>query len=64
TVTAPKTERHETGYYANTKAGITNVGIKLSRAIPISEKFSIPVQASLIANPLQNKFYIVFGITI
>jgi hypothetical protein len=64
TVTVPKTERHETGYYANTKAGFTNVGIKVSRVIPITEKFLIALQTSLIANPLQNKFYIVFGITL
>jgi hypothetical protein len=64
TVTTPKTDRHEMGYYSNTKAGITNVGIKLSREIPVTEKFSIPVQASLIANPMQKKVYIVFGITI
>lgn len=53
-----------TCYYGNTKAGITNVGIKLSKAIPVTEKFSIPVQVSLIANPLQNRFYLVFGFSI
>jgi hypothetical protein len=63
TVTNPNTSRHETGYYANTKAGFTNIGIKVARAIPVTEKYSIPIQASLIANPLQNKFYIVFGIS-
>jgi hypothetical protein len=63
TVTSPNTSRHETGYYANTKAGVTNIGIKVARAIPVTEKYSIPIQASLIANPLQNKFYIVFGIS-
>jgi hypothetical protein len=63
TVTSPNNSRHETGYYANTKAGFTNIGIKVARAIPVTEKYSIPIQASLIANPLQNKFYIVFGIS-
>ena len=63
TVTSPDLSRHETGYYANTKAGFTTIGIKVARAIPVTEKYSIPIQASLIANPLQNKFYIVFGIS-
>ena len=63
TVTNPNTSRHETGYYANNKAGFTNIGIKVARAIPVTEKYSIPIQASLIANPLQNKFYIIFGIS-
>jgi len=64
TVNSPDTDLHETGYYANTCAGITNIGIKLARAIPVTPKFSIPVQASLIANPMESKFYIVFGFTI
>jgi len=64
TVNSPNAELHETGYYANTKAGFTNIGIKLSKAIQITEKFSLPVQAALIANPLDNKFYIVFGFTL
>ncbi len=64
TVNNPNTSRHEAGYYSNTKAGFTNIGIKVAKAIPITEKFSIPIQTSLIANPLLNKFYIVFGISI
>lgn len=63
TVNSPNTSRHETGYYANTKAGFTNIGIKVARAIPITEKYSIPIQASLIANPMQSKIYLVFGIS-
>jgi hypothetical protein len=64
TVNNPDESLHEIGYYGNTKPGITNVGIKVSRAIPVTEKFSIPVQASLIANPMQNKFYLVFGFSL
>ncbi|HPT09867.1 MAG TPA: hypothetical protein PL087_05610 [Bacteroidales bacterium] len=64
TINSPDSDLHETGYYANTKAGLTNVGIKVSRAVPVTEKYSIPVQASLIANPLDNKFYIIFGFSI
>jgi hypothetical protein len=63
TINSPKTGNHETGYYANTKAGFTNIGIKLAKSIPVTEKYFIPVQASLIANPLQSKIYLVFGIS-
>jgi len=64
TINNPNTSRNEIGYYANTKPGFTNIGIKVSKAIPVTEKYAIPIQASLIANPLQNKFYIVFGISL
>lgn len=63
TINSPNTDRHETGYYANTKAGFTNVGIKVAREIPVTEKYAIPVQASLITNPMQSKVYLVFGIS-
>jgi len=64
TINNPDTGLNETGYYANTAAGLTNVGIKVARAIPVTGSYSIPIQASLIANPLQNKFYIVFGFSL
>lgn len=64
TVNNPDEDLRETGFYSNTKAGFTNVGIKVAKGIPITEKYSLPVQVSLIANPMQSKFYIVFGLTI
>jgi len=63
TLTNPDTGRQETGYYMNTKAGFTNVGIKVAKGIPVSEKYSLPIQVSLIANPLLSKMYLVFGIS-
>lgn len=63
TLTSPNTSRHETGYYFNSSAGITNIGIKLTKSIPVTEKYSIPIQASLIANPMLSKLYLVFGIS-
>lgn len=52
------------GYYSNKRAGITNVGMKFSRNIPINDGFSIPIQCQLITNPMQQKFWIVLGVTI
>jgi hypothetical protein len=64
TINNPDESLNEAGYYGNTKAGLTNVGIKVAKGIQITEKFALPVQASLIANPLQNKFYLVFGFSL
>jgi hypothetical protein len=64
TINNPNTNLQESGYYGNAKAGFTNIGIKLARAVPITDKYSLPIQASLIANPLQNRLYLVFGISL
>jgi len=60
----PDTRFDPTGYYMNKKAGIINIGIKASKDIPITEKYSLPVQCQLIANPMLQKIFLVFGITI
>jgi len=64
TINSPNTGNMEMGYYANTKAGFTCVGIKVAKAIPVTDKYSIPIQASLIANPLQNRLYLTFGFSL
>jgi len=42
------------------EAGINNVGINIRKDIPVSKKFSIPIQSNLIFNPLSKKAYLVF----
>ncbi len=54
----------ETGFYLNTKPALTNAGIKLSRKIDITEKFSLPVQFGLSVNPDLDKIYFAFGISL
>ncbi len=44
--------------------GIVNVGIGLSKAIRISETWSLPVNTSLITNPTAESIFIVFGISL
>ncbi|MDP4281338.1 MAG: TorF family putative porin [Bacteroidota bacterium] len=63
TITKPDTKRNEVGYFGNTKAGITNLGIRISKAIPVTEHFAIPLQGVLIADPVMNKIFMVFGIS-
>ena len=53
----------QSGFTKYTPVGGTAT-IKLSKAIQITEKFALPVQAALIANPMENKLYIVFGFTL
>lgn len=45
------------------KPGIVNVGISASKEIPITEKYGLPISASLIANPDTKAVHLVFGIS-
>jgi len=56
-------ENGETAFYLNEKPGITNIGIKASKTLQITEKFSIPVQCSIISNPDLNKIYLAIGLS-
>ncbi len=51
------------GAYGNT-FGVINAGITCYKTIQVTDKFSIPVKASLIANPQARNLYFVLGITI
>ncbi|MBI9060076.1 MAG: hypothetical protein JEZ01_20080 [Labilibaculum sp.] len=50
----------ESGYYGS-KAGVVNLGLTLSKEVTINEKLSLPVSASVITNPVDEKIYFVFG---
>jgi len=43
--------------------GIINVGLTATKEIPVTEKYSFPVQASLITNPQAQSIFLVFGIS-
>jgi hypothetical protein len=43
--------------------GIINLGLTAKKGIPVTEKYSIPVQASLITNPQSQSIFLVFGIS-
>jgi len=42
---------------------VCNVGISVSKEIPLSESFSLPVSGALILNPEQEQYHIVFGVS-
>lgn len=60
----PKQDRGEIGFYGNESNGIINVGCKLSKEIKITDKFSLPIQTQLIANPERERIYLVLGISL
>ena len=43
---------------------LTNLSLKATKDIPVTEKFSLPIFAQLIANTVSGNFYFVAGITI
>lgn len=45
-------------------AGITNVGLTAKKEIPITEKYGLPVQVSLITNPQAQSVFLVFGLSL
>ena len=45
------------------KFGIVNLGISASKEIPVTEKYAIPISASLITNPNAKGLHLVFGIS-
>jgi hypothetical protein len=59
----PDTDRGESGFYGNSSPGIINLGIKAARSIQITEKYAVPIQASIITNPESENIYMVFGIS-
>jgi len=53
----------EAGFYGD-KFGVVNLGITAAKSIEITDKYSLPVQASLITNPLSKKIFFVFGFSL
>lgn len=51
-------------YYYTKGFGLTNLSLKASKDIPVTEKFSLPIFADLIANTVSGNLYFVAGITI
>lgn len=59
----PDTDKGELGFYGNKTSGVINLGLKVSKSIQISDKFALPVQASIITNPEAENIFMVFGIS-
>ena len=53
-----------TSYYETNGLAVTNISLKGTKDIALSEKLSIPVFAQLIATPHTQKAFLIFGITL
>ena len=51
-------------YGADSGFAVTNIGLKATKEVKISESFSLPVFAGITANPKAEKAYFVFGFTL
>ncbi|OFX62034.1 MAG: hypothetical protein A2046_00945 [Bacteroidetes bacterium GWA2_30_7] len=60
----PDEDKGETGYYYNEKIGVINIGVKASKSVKITDKFELPIQTSLIANPQTESIFVVFGFSL
>lgn len=55
---------YATTYYATSGFAVTNVSLKASKDIRITDIFSVPIFAQVIGNPSSQKAYFVFGFTL
>lgn len=60
--TTADTDKGESGYYGDS-FGVVNLGATVSKDIRITDKFSLPLTASLITNPQAEKIYLVVGLS-
>ena len=68
-LTSPRKEDSSIGYvgeggFYGSKAGVVNMGVSFGKEIPLSSEFSLPITSSIIANPVDNFYYFVFGVGI
>jgi hypothetical protein len=55
---------YSTTFYGTDGFAVTNVSLKATKDIKVTDKFSIPVFAQVAANPCSQKAYLVFGFTL
>ncbi|MBO5580225.1 MAG: hypothetical protein J5952_07390 [Prevotella sp.] len=55
---------YATTYYDTSGFAVTNVSLKASKDIRITDTFSVPIFAQVIGNPSSQKAYFVFGFTL
>lgn len=51
------------GYYGNTM-GVVNAGLSMSKEIEITEKYSLPIKGTIMANPQTHNIYFGFAVTL
>ncbi len=60
----PEIDKGEpTGFYGQENAGLINLGLTLSKEIQITDKYALPISASLITNPEAGNIFMVFAVS-
>ena len=55
---------YATSFYGTTGFAVTNLSLRASKDIRVTDSFSIPIFAEAVANPCSQKAYLVFGLTL
>ena len=55
---------YESEFYGTTGAALTNVSLRVWRAVPITEHFSIPLWVQATLNPYEERSFLVFGMRV
>ena len=55
---------YATGFYGTNGFAVTNLALKATKDIKVTDSFSIPVFGQVVANPCSQKAYLVFGFTL
>ena len=53
-----------TDFYGTTGFAVTNVALKATKEIKVTDSYSIPVFGQVVGNPCSQKAYLVLGITL
>ena len=53
-----------TDFYGTTGFAVTNLALKVTKEIKVTDTFSIPVFGQIVGNPCSQKAYLVFGFTL
>ncbi len=55
---------YATDYYGTTGFAVTNLSLKATKDIKITDSFSLPIFGQIVGNPCSQKAYLVFGFTL
>jgi hypothetical protein len=50
-------------YYGTEKFNVTNIGVKATKSVKITDEYSLPVSVTFLVNPRTEISYLVFGLT-
>jgi hypothetical protein len=55
---------YATDFYGTTGFAVTNLALKATKDIKVTDSFSIPIFGQVVANPCSQKAYLVLGFTL